>query len=62
MTGGALYYLLGSDLAIGAFFMLIDMVERWRDRAAPTGDRAATPPLRRPRRRRRHSLDDDEAL
>jgi len=28
---GALYYLLSSTLAVGAFFLLIDMIERWRN-------------------------------
>ena len=28
---GALYYLLTSTLAVAAFFMLIDMIERWRN-------------------------------
>jgi multicomponent K+:H+ antiporter subunit D len=28
---GALYYLLSSTLAAGAFFLLIDMIERWRN-------------------------------
>ena len=28
---GALYYLLSSTLAVSAFFLLIDMVERWRN-------------------------------
>ena len=29
--GGALYYLLNSTLAASAFFLLIDMIERWRN-------------------------------
>ena len=28
---GALYYLLSSTLAVSAFFLLIDMIERWRN-------------------------------
>jgi multicomponent K+:H+ antiporter subunit D len=28
---GALYYLLSSTLAVAAFFLLIDMIERWRN-------------------------------
>lgn len=31
---GALYYLLNSTLAVSAFFLLIDMVERWRNAGA----------------------------
>jgi len=31
VTGGALYYLATSSLAIGAFFLLIDLLERGRD-------------------------------
>lgn len=31
---GALYYLLSSTLAISAFFLLIDMIERWRNAGA----------------------------
>jgi multicomponent K+:H+ antiporter subunit D len=31
VTGGALYYLATSTLAIGAFFLLIDLMERGRD-------------------------------
>ncbi len=31
---GALYYLLSSTLAISAFFLLIDMIERWRNEGA----------------------------
>ena len=41
---GALYYMLSSTLAAAAFFLLIDMVERWRNagrsQAAPAGDDA----------------------
>ncbi|RZJ26970.1 MAG: monovalent cation/H+ antiporter subunit D [Haliea sp.] len=32
--GGALYYLLSSTLAASAFFLLIDMIERWRNAGA----------------------------
>ena len=31
---GALYYLLSSTLAVSAFFLLIDMIERWRNAGA----------------------------
>ena len=31
MTGGALFYLAGSVLAIGAFFLLVELVERGRE-------------------------------
>ncbi|RYF36642.1 MAG: cation:proton antiporter, partial [Comamonadaceae bacterium] len=31
---GALYYMLSSTLAVSAFFLLIDMVERWRNAGA----------------------------
>ncbi len=31
VTGGALFYLAGSVLAIGAFFLLVELVERGRD-------------------------------
>ncbi|MGJ7543303.1 monovalent cation/H+ antiporter subunit D [Variovorax sp. LT1R16] len=31
---GALYYMLSSTLAVSAFFLLIDMVERWRNEGA----------------------------
>ncbi|WP_421956760.1 monovalent cation/H+ antiporter subunit D [Polaromonas sp.] len=31
---GALYYLLNSTLAVSAFFLLIDMIERWRNAGA----------------------------
>lgn len=31
MWAGALYYLLNSTLAAAAFFLLIDMIERWRN-------------------------------
>jgi len=31
---GALYYLLSSTLAVSAFFLLIDMIERWRNEGA----------------------------
>ncbi|MEJ8851058.1 monovalent cation/H+ antiporter subunit D [Variovorax rhizosphaerae] len=31
---GALYYLLSSTLAVSAFFLLIDMIERWRNQGA----------------------------
>jgi multicomponent K+:H+ antiporter subunit D len=31
---GALYYLLSSTLAVSAFFLLIDMMERWRNAGA----------------------------
>ncbi len=31
VTGGALFYLTGSVLAIGAFFLLVELVERGRD-------------------------------
>ncbi|MDM0050822.1 monovalent cation/H+ antiporter subunit D [Variovorax sp. J22R115] len=31
MWAGALYYLLSSTLAASAFFLLIDMIERWRN-------------------------------
>lgn len=31
MWAGALYYMLSSTLAVSAFFLLIDMIERWRN-------------------------------
>ncbi|MEJ8820999.1 monovalent cation/H+ antiporter subunit D [Variovorax humicola] len=31
---GAVYYLLSSTLAVSAFFLLIDMIERWRNEGA----------------------------
>ncbi|WP_219209536.1 monovalent cation/H+ antiporter subunit D [Variovorax boronicumulans] len=31
---GALYYMLSSTLAVSAFFLLIDMIERWRNAGA----------------------------
>lgn len=31
VTGGALYYILGSTLAIGAFFLLVELIDRARD-------------------------------
>lgn len=31
---GALYYMLSSTLAVSAFFLLIDMIERWRNSGA----------------------------
>ncbi|RYY84729.1 MAG: cation:proton antiporter, partial [Comamonadaceae bacterium] len=31
---GALYYLVSSTLAVSAFFLLIDMIERWRNAGA----------------------------
>ncbi|MNP99869.1 Na(+)/H(+) antiporter subunit D [compost metagenome] len=31
MWAGALYYMLSSTLAVAAFFLLIDMIERWRN-------------------------------
>jgi multicomponent K+:H+ antiporter subunit D len=31
---GAIYYLLSSTLAVSAFFLLIDMIERWRNAGA----------------------------
>lgn len=34
VTGGALFYLTGSVLAIGAFFLLVELVERGRDAGA----------------------------
>ena len=34
VTGGALFYLAGSVLAIGAFFLLVELLERGRDIAA----------------------------
>ena len=34
MWAGALYYLLTSTLAVSAFFLLIDMIERWRNAGA----------------------------
>ncbi|RDI27341.1 multisubunit potassium/proton antiporter PhaD subunit [Pseudacidovorax intermedius] len=43
---GALYYLLGSTLAASALFLLIDMIERWRNAGhsiAPHESAATTP-------------------
>ena len=34
LTAGALYYLLSSTLAASALFMLVDLVERWRNAGA----------------------------
>jgi multicomponent K+:H+ antiporter subunit D len=34
VTGGALYYLISSTLALGAFFLLIELVERGREAGA----------------------------
>ena len=34
MWAGALYYLLSSTLAVSAFFLLIDLIERWRNAGA----------------------------
>ena len=31
VTGGALYYALGSTLAVGAFFLLVELIDRARD-------------------------------
>lgn len=35
LTGSALYYLVSSTLALGAFFMLIELIERRRSSVAP---------------------------
>jgi multicomponent K+:H+ antiporter subunit D len=44
---GALYYLLSSTLAVGALFLLIDMIERWRNagRSIAPYEAADYPPL-----------------
>ena len=34
MTGGALFYLVGSTLGISAFFLLVELVERGREPSA----------------------------
>ncbi|KAF1020160.1 MAG: Na(+)/H(+) antiporter subunit D [Paracidovorax wautersii] len=34
LTGGALYYLLSSTLAASAFFLMTDVIERWRNDGA----------------------------
>lgn len=34
LTGGALYYLLSSTLTAGAFFLMTDVIERWRNDGA----------------------------
>ena len=32
LTAGLLYYLPSSTLAVGALFLLSDLIDRWRDR------------------------------
>ncbi|MFP2926590.1 monovalent cation/H+ antiporter subunit D [Pyxidicoccus sp. 3LG] len=38
LTGGALFYLVSSTLVAAAFFLLIDLVERWRNSGATVDD------------------------
>lgn len=58
VTAGALFYLVSSTLAASALFLLIDLVERWRNSGATLGDEAPylTPALDE----RDVNLDDDQ--
>ncbi|MCP3138817.1 monovalent cation/H+ antiporter subunit D [Pyxidicoccus xibeiensis] len=59
LTGGALFYLLSSTLAAAALFLLIDLVERWRNSGATVDDVA---PFLNPSLQgdQAFNLDDDE--
>ncbi|MDQ3265259.1 MAG: monovalent cation/H+ antiporter subunit D [Myxococcota bacterium] len=59
LSGGALFYLFSSTLTASAFFLLIDLVDRWR-RAGATLDHEApylSPSLEK---EQRVNLDDDQ--
>jgi len=60
---GALLYLLNSTLAISAFFLLLDMVERWRNAGLSVAphEAAGAAPFLSPDLRTQHNvnLDDD---
>ncbi len=43
VTGGALYYILGSTLAVGAFFLLSELIDRARDMEERPTDLSAVP-------------------
>ena len=62
--GGALYYLLNSTLAASAFFLLIDMIERWRNEGAsiaPHEDAGSAPFLAEDLTVHAHvNLDDEQ--
>ncbi|RZL58346.1 MAG: monovalent cation/H+ antiporter subunit D [Variovorax sp.] len=61
---GALYYLPSSTLAVAAFFLLIDMIERWRNAGAsvaPHEERGAAPFLTEDLKATDHvNLDDEQ--
>lgn len=60
---GALYYLLNSTLAASAFFLLIDMIERWRNEGAsiaPHEDAGSAPFLAEDLTAHAHVNLDDE--
>jgi multicomponent K+:H+ antiporter subunit D len=58
VTGGALFYLASSTLSASALFLLVDVVERWRNAGATAGDEA---PYLTPRLEQRDvNLDDEE--
>lgn len=61
---GALYYLPSSTLAVAAFFLLIDMIERWRNEGAsiaPHEKRGAAPFLTEDLKSTDHvNLDDEQ--
>ena len=51
LTGGLLYYLLSSTVAVSALFLLTDLIERWRNdgfSVAPMNARTTPLPLGRP--------------
>ena len=55
VTGGALFYLVSSTLGISAFFLLVELVERGRDRG---GHARRHPGSLRGRRRHRRREDE----
>ncbi|MEH3085840.1 MAG: monovalent cation/H+ antiporter subunit D [Xylophilus ampelinus] len=66
LTAGALYYLLSSTLAASAFFLLVDLVERWRNHGAAVAphERADLAPFLTPDLKpvERLNLDEEEAV
>ena len=58
VTGGALYYLASSTLSAAALFLLVDLVERWRNAGATVADEA--PFLSAALEERGVNLDDEQ--